>query len=104
MKRLQFEWMQYRFRLEKFRPWYFFFILIIVWNSVIAQDGRYQGPPPTALADQYTGSPSSNNDSVKGSPYFSSGWMRGRAELTINHSIPKPDETLFLILIKQQIR
>jgi hypothetical protein len=95
MKRLKFDLIRYRSRMEKFISWYFLFILLIISHSVKSQSNRYQGPPPAALADQYTGSPSARNDSVNGSPYFSSGWLQGRAELTINHSIPKADETLF---------
>jgi hypothetical protein len=62
--------------------------------------GQPHSPPTAAvpaLASFYTGTDKLEQtyDSTAGSPYFSEGWMKGKANLTLTNTIPKPNEILF---------
>jgi hypothetical protein len=69
---------------------------LLFFNPAIAQH-EYPTAAPQALASFYNGMDklSQTYDSANGSPYFSQDWMKGQAQLTLKHSIPEPNETLF---------
>jgi hypothetical protein len=77
----------------------FFFIIVGIFFFNDAKGQIHAAPTPAvpALASYYTGMDGKgiNSDSVSGSPYLSRGWMTGKAQLTLNQTIPKPGEILY---------
>jgi hypothetical protein len=89
----------HQFRLLR-REYGIFFLIISGLSFFNSAKGQVHAPPTPAvpaLASYYTDMDGKrvNTDSVNGSPYLSSGWMTGKAQLTPNQSIPGPGETLY---------
>jgi len=88
---------QIRFSPHKYGVLFFITASLSFFNSAKAQVHAPPTPAVPALASYYTDMDGKrvNSDSVNGSPYLSSGWMTGKAQLTPNQSIPRPGETLY---------
>ncbi len=88
---------QVRFSLRKYGVLFFITASSSFFNITEGQVHAAPTPAVPALASYYTDMDGKrvNTDSVNGSPYLSSGWMTGKAQLTPNQSIPRPGETLY---------
>ncbi len=86
-----------RFSIHKYVVLFFIITILNFLNSAKGQAHAPPTPAAPALASYYTDMDGKriNTDSVNGSPYLSSGWMTGKAQLTPNQSIPRPGETLY---------
>jgi hypothetical protein len=83
--------------LRKYRSLFFIIAIVGFFNSAKGQAHAAPTPAVPALASYYTDMDGKRitTDSVNGSPYLSAAWMMGKAQLTVNQSIPRPGETLY---------